>query len=143
MAAFRDAGYSDGTARSQAYEIVRRPSIQSELTEALRASGLTADRMAMIIKDAAEAKMVVFNPDTGGGSMVDVPAHAIRLKAYDRWARAHGFETPLTPKNGVNGTQPPLNQPNFDNLTTEELEQLKALYEKLFQIPKLLNAEPV
>lgn len=106
VAAVIDAGYSPETARTQAYEIVRRPSVQSELTEALRARGLTPDKMAGVIAEAAEAKMIVYNPDVGEGVLVDLPAHAIRLKAYDRWERAHGYvpqkiEMPSPPSKGL------------------------------------------
>jgi hypothetical protein len=118
MAAVREAGYEEETARGHAYQIVRRPTIQSALTEALVAHGLTPDKMARVIKQAAEAKTVVFNPAIGRGVLVDIPAHDIRLKAYDRWERAHGFAVPLTSKEASPPPDHPPLQVNIQFVTT-------------------------
>ncbi|MDE3097509.1 MAG: hypothetical protein KGK07_16100 [Chloroflexota bacterium] len=89
-AAVAAAGYRPSVARSRSGEIVRLPEVQSLLTEAMRAAGLTPDGLARSVREALDATVLVSAPD----GCREVADHKIRLQAYDRAVHAFGYAQP-------------------------------------------------
>ncbi len=87
--AVKQAGYSDSTAEKKAYRIVRHPQIQSFLTEALEALGVTAKKIMQPVIDGLEACEVVRSKD--GDILADDPDHRVRLQAHDRAVALYGL----------------------------------------------------
>ncbi len=87
--AVKQAGYADSTAQKKAYRIVQRPQVQSFLTEALEALGVTARQILQPIKDGLEACEVVKTED--GKILTDYPDHKIRFMAHDRAVQLYGL----------------------------------------------------
>ncbi len=87
--AVKQAGYSSSTAEKKAYRIVRHPQVQSVLTEALEALGVTAKKIMQPIVDGLEAREVVRSKD--GDILADDPDHRVRLQAHDRAVALYGL----------------------------------------------------
>ncbi len=87
--AVKQAGYSDSTAEKKAYRIVRHPQVQSVLTEALEALGVTAKKIMQPVIDGLEACEVVKTED--GKILTDYPDHKIRFMAHDRAVQLYGL----------------------------------------------------
>ncbi len=87
--AVKQAGYSDSTAEKKAYRIVRHPQVQSVLTEALEALGVTAKQILQPIKDGLAACEVVKTED--GKILTDHPDHKTRFMAHDRAVALYGL----------------------------------------------------
>ena len=92
----KQAGYAPSTAEKKAYQIVCRPQIQSFLTEALEALGVTAKQLVQPIKDGLEACEVVRTKD--GNILTDHPDHRVRLQAHDRAVVLYGLTGKLADK---------------------------------------------
>jgi hypothetical protein len=86
--AVRRAGYSESTARKKAYQIFRRPLVQSALTAALARQGATLAKIVQPVVDGLDAKVRVTVPGYGRRRPkvyeTELPDHEIRLKAHDR-----------------------------------------------------------
>jgi len=82
-------GYAQATARHSATDIVRRPQVQSALTEAFERCGLTMKKLAQPIVDGLDATRLVTTE--AGTILTDHPDHPIRFQAFDRASRAYGF----------------------------------------------------
>ena len=78
-AAARLAGYAESTARKKAHEIMRRPLVQSALTEALAREGGTLARIVRPVVDALQATLIIST--TGGMVAINCPDHRVRLDA--------------------------------------------------------------
>ncbi len=102
--AVKQAGYSDSTAEKKAYRIVRYPQVQSVLTEALEALGVTAKQILQPIKDGLEACEVVKTED--GKILTDHPDHKTRFMAHDRAVQLYGLGK------GAEHPAPGLDQPS-------------------------------
>ena len=102
--AVKQAGYADSTAEKKAYRIVQRPQIQSFLTEALEALGVTAKKIMQPIVDGLEAREVVRSKD--GDILADDPDHRVRLQAHDRAVQLYGLGK------GAEHPAPGLDQPS-------------------------------
>ncbi len=102
--AVKQAGYADSTAEKKAYRIVQRPQIQSFLTEALEALGVTARQILQPIKDGLEACEVVKTED--GKILTHHPDHKIRFMAHDRAVALYGLGK------GAEHPAPGLDQPS-------------------------------
>ena len=87
--ALRQAGYAESTIDKKGYQIIKRPQIQSFLTEALEALGVTARQILQPIKDGLEACEVVKTED--GKILTDHPDHKIRFMALDRAVALYGL----------------------------------------------------
>ncbi len=87
--AVKQAGYADSTAEKKAYRIVRHPQVQSVLTEALEALGVTAKKIMQPVIDGLEACEVVKTED--GKILTDHPDHKIRFMALDRAVALYGL----------------------------------------------------
>lgn len=111
--AVKQAGYADSTAEKLAYQIVRRPQIQSFLTEALEELGVTAKQIMRPIKDGLEACEVVRTEK--GKILTDHPDHKTRLAAHDRAVELYGLKGKHADAGDGDGPPiPPLNlQINF------------------------------
>ena len=100
--AVRQAGYSPMTADTKGYAIVKRPMVQSALTEALERQGVTFDRILRPAIDALDATVVVRT--IAGPIETKLPGHRMRLEAHDRLVSLYGgppraSETPpLSPR---------------------------------------------
>lgn len=93
QAALESAGYKPSVARARSGQIIRLPEIQSLLTEAMEAAGLTPDSLARSVREALDATVIVNTPD----GYRELPDHKIRLHAYDRAVQAFGYVTPGEP----------------------------------------------
>lgn len=83
--AVRRAGYSASTAEKKAYQIVRRPLVQSSLTDALEGLGVSMTKIMQPVADALEAKVrIKVMGENGGLIQTDAPDHRIRLEGHDR-----------------------------------------------------------
>jgi hypothetical protein len=81
--AVRQAGYSESTARKKAYQIFRRPLVQSALTVALARQGATLAKIVQPVVDGLGAKVRVTVPGRGRKRPkvyeTELPDHEIRL----------------------------------------------------------------
>ena len=102
--AVKQAGYSSSTAEKKAYQIVRHPRVQSFLTEALEAAGVTSKDIAQSIVDGLKACEVVTTKD--GKILTDYPDHKIRFMAHDRAVQLYGLGK------GAEHPAPGLDQPS-------------------------------
>ncbi len=102
--AVKQAGYADSTAEKKAYRIVRHPQVQSVLTEALEALGVTAKKIMQPIVDGLEAREVVRSKD--GDILAHDPDHRVRLQAHDRAVALYGLGK------GAEHPAPDLDQPS-------------------------------
>ncbi len=82
------AGYSRSVARSKASDILRRPLVQSALTDALARQRVTLAKLVRPIADALKANVVT----TFQGRAVesDIPDHRTRLEAAELAISLHG-----------------------------------------------------
>ena len=87
--ALRQAGYAESTIDKKGYRIIRQPQVQSFLTEALEALGVTAKQILQPIKDGLEACEVVKTDD--GTILTDHPDHKVRFMAHDRAVVLYGL----------------------------------------------------
>ncbi len=87
--AVKQAGYPSSTAEKKAYRIVRHPHVQSFLTEALEALGVTAKKIMQPVIDGLEACEVVKTED--GKILTDYPDHKIRFMAHDCAVQLYGL----------------------------------------------------
>jgi hypothetical protein len=88
MKAVEQAGYSPTTAQKKAYAIVKRPLVQSALTEALERQGVTFDRILKPLIEALDATVVIRT--LAGPLETKLPDHRIRLEAHDRLISLYG-----------------------------------------------------
>jgi hypothetical protein len=86
--AVRQAGYSPITADKKAYDIVKRPVVQTALTEALERQGMTFDRILKPVVDALDATVVAHT--LAGPVKTKLPDHRIRLEAHNRLVSLYG-----------------------------------------------------
>ncbi len=84
----RQAPYSPMTADTKGYAIVKRPMVQSALTEALERQGVTFDRILRPVIDALDATVVVRT--IAGPIETKLPGHRMRLEAHDRLVSLYG-----------------------------------------------------
>jgi hypothetical protein len=101
--AVRQAGYSPMTAEKKAYAIVKRPLVQSALTEALERQGMTFGRILKPVIHALDA--TVIDRTLAGSVQTNLPDQRIRLEAHDRLVRLYGgtpraSESPPLPPRG-------------------------------------------
>jgi hypothetical protein len=102
--AVRQAGYSPMTAEKKAYAIVKRPLVQSALTEALERQGMTFGRILKPVIHALDA--TVIDRTLAGSVQTNLPDQRIRLEAHDRLVRLYGgtpraSEIPPLPPRGL------------------------------------------
>lgn len=87
----KQAADDAGMTRKEAwgrYGVIRRPRVQSLLTDALQEAGLDISDFARVIQDGLGAIKRVYTKD---GNIIDeVPDHQIRYGAYDRGVAALG-----------------------------------------------------
>ena len=100
--AAKDAGYAKSTAEVRSYGILKRPRVQSLLTDALEQAGITPERLAQVLTDALDATRMI---ETKNGTR-EVPDHRIRLDGCEQATRAYGFvpksqELPEPPPPGL------------------------------------------
>ena len=104
MKAVEEAGYSPMTGQKKAYAIVKRPMVQTALTEALERQGMTFDRILKPVVDALEATVIARTVE--GPVKTKLPDHRIRLEAHDRLVNFYGgtpraSEIPPLPPKGL------------------------------------------
>jgi hypothetical protein len=102
--AVEEAGYSPMTAQKKAYAIVKRPMVQTALTEALERQGMTFDRILKPVVDALDATVVART--LAGPIKTKLPDHRIRLEAQGRLVSLYGgtpraSEIPPLPAQGL------------------------------------------
>jgi hypothetical protein len=102
--AVEEAGYSPITAQKKAYDIVKRPLVQTALTEALERQGMTFDRILKPVVDALDATVVAHT--LAGPVKTKLPDHRIRLEAHNRLVSLYGgtprgSEIPPLPAQGL------------------------------------------
>ena len=85
--AAKEAGYAESTANVKSYGILKRPRVQSLLTDALERAGITPDRLAHVLAEGLQATKVIKTQD----GRKEVPDHRIRLEAYEQATKAYGF----------------------------------------------------
>ena len=85
--AAKDAGYARSTAEVKSYGILKRPRVQSLLTDALERAGITPDRLAHVLAEGLQATKIMETQD----GRKEVPDHRIRLEAYEQATKAYGF----------------------------------------------------
>lgn len=88
--AAKAAGYAAGPGSSSVYEIIKRPYVQSLLTDAINRAGIGPDDLAMVVKEGLGA-VKVFNTKHGPIVLADQPDHDARFAAYDRITNAFGL----------------------------------------------------
>lgn len=76
------------TAEKKAYDIVKRPLVQSALTEALERQGVTFNRILQPVVDALDATVIART--LAGPVKTNLPDHRIRLEAHDRLVSLYG-----------------------------------------------------
>ena len=83
-----DAGFkgSRETARVEAYRTLRKPHFLAAYDAALTKAGLSVDKVAKVIADAAKANKIIF----AGDEMLEVEDHPTRLKAVEVAGRFRG-----------------------------------------------------
>lgn len=82
------AGYSPSVARSKASDILRRPVVQSALSDALARQGVTLAKIVKPIADALKAKVVT--TFLGRAFESEIPDHRTRLEAAELGISLHG-----------------------------------------------------
>lgn len=82
------AGYSLSVARSKASDILRRPLVQSALTDALRRHGITLSKLVKPIADALKANLTT--TFMGVATETKIPDHKTRLDACEMGLALHG-----------------------------------------------------
>ena len=102
--AVEEAGYSPMTAQKKAYDIVKRPLVQTALTEALERQGMTFERILKPVVDALDATVIAHT--LAGPVKTKLPDHRIRLEAHNRLVSLYGgtpraSEIPPMPANGL------------------------------------------
>jgi len=89
-----EAGYSATYARSHAYSVVKRPYIQSILTDAcdriLARQNMEFDALLKPYFDGLTAKVIVKNQQLEDAQEIDLPDHATRMNAADRLVELYG-----------------------------------------------------
>lgn len=80
------AGYASGAAVAS---VLRRPLVQSALTDALRKQGITLSKIVKPIKDALSANLVTVFMGVAKENK-QIPDHKTRLEACDRALALHG-----------------------------------------------------
>jgi hypothetical protein len=88
--AVRQAGYSPMTAEKKASAIVKRPLVQSALTEALERRGATLERILGPLVDALDANVIVTCERLGFARETLLPDYDIRIRAADRLVGLYG-----------------------------------------------------
>ena len=87
--ALQQAGYAESTIDKKGYQILKRPQVQSFLTETLEQAGVPAKQIMQPIKDGLEACELVETDD--GQILTDSPDHRVRLQAHDRAVALYGL----------------------------------------------------
>ena len=88
--ALRQAGYAESTIDHKSSQIIRRPRIQSFLTEALERMGVTTERILQPVVDSLQANVVVKHTESLTAVVTDVPDLALRIQAHDRIVDLYG-----------------------------------------------------
>ena len=104
--AARRAGYSEHSATSHVYHILKRPRVQSFLTEALERAGITPEQIVAPYVQCLAAAHVLKDPVTREVIPSQVPDVKTRMEAADRIARLFGqvptaVEMPPAPPPGL------------------------------------------
>ena len=104
--AVRQAGYSAMTAEKKAYAIVKRPLVQSALTEALERQGMTLEHILRPLIDALDANVIVRSQRHGCAQETSFPDHELRMRAADLLIGLYGgvpkaIEIPPLPPKGL------------------------------------------
>ncbi|UVT19015.1 MAG: terminase small subunit [Nitrospira sp.] len=83
-----EAGYSESYAKARGYTVVKRPYIQTILTEScdriMKRRDLVLDDILEPVFEALSAKVIVRSQQLGDAQEVDLPDHQIRMQASDR-----------------------------------------------------------
>ncbi len=100
--ALRQAGYAESTIDHKSSQIIRRPRIQSFLTEALERMGVTAEKMLKPVVDGLQANVIVKHAESLAAVVTDVPDLTLRMQAHDRIVDLYGgkpreLDTKLAP----------------------------------------------
>ncbi len=103
--ALRQVGYAESTIDKKGYQIIRRPQVQSFLTETLEAGGVTAQKILQPIIDGLEACEVVRTE--GGKILTEHPDHKIRFMAHDRAVALYGLTGKAAALDGDTDRPPP------------------------------------
>ena len=114
MQAVLEAGYAASTAQKKAYAIVKRPLVQSALTDSceriMQRRQIPFDRMVELYFDALDAPLVVKSAQLGDAYMPlepktqqPYPDHALRMDAADRIIALYGGK----PRNVELSADPP------------------------------------
>lgn len=92
--ALAEAGYSESYAKARGYTVVKRPYIQSILTEScdriMKRRDLVLDDILEPVFDALNAKVIVKSQQLGDAQEVNLPDHQIRMQASDRLVDLYG-----------------------------------------------------
>lgn len=94
MQAVQEAGYAASTAQKHAYAIVKRPLVQSALTDAceriMKQRHLTLDQVIEPYFDGLKATVVVKSTQLGDAQKTNVPDIPLRMEAADRIVNLFG-----------------------------------------------------
>ena len=90
MKAVEEAGYAPSTAQKKAYAIVKRPLVQSALTEAIERQGVTFDDILQPYFDGLKAMIVMKDSKTLTARATTIPAIPTRMDAADRLVELYG-----------------------------------------------------
>jgi hypothetical protein len=117
MQAVQEAGYAASTAQKKAYAIVKRPSVQSALTDCceriIRKREMQFDEIVEPYFDALKAPLIVKSTQLGDAyvpkdpeTQQPYPDHALRMDAADRLIDLYGgkprdVEMPSEPQKGL------------------------------------------
>jgi phage terminase small subunit len=89
-----EAGYSESYAKARGYAVVKRPYIQTILTEScdriLKKRDMVLDDILEPVFDALKAKVIVKIQQLGDAQEVDLPDHQTRMNAADRLVELYG-----------------------------------------------------
>jgi hypothetical protein len=89
-----EAGYSESYAKAHSYTVVKRPYIQSILTESCariwKKPDMVLDDILEPVFDALNAKVIVKSQQLGDAQEVNLPDHQTRMNAADRLVELYG-----------------------------------------------------
>ncbi len=88
--ALRQAGYAESTIDHKSSQIIRRPQIQSFLTDALERMGVTTEKLLKPVVDGLHANVVVKHSESLAAVVTDVPDLSVRMQAHDRIVDLYG-----------------------------------------------------
>lgn len=89
-----EAGYSESYAKARGYTVVKRPYIQSILTEScdriMKRRDMVLDDILEPVFEALNAKVIVKSQQLGDAQEVNLPDHQIRMQVTDRLVDLYG-----------------------------------------------------